>query len=645
MIAQVRELAWKGQALPKATQSVPSEARNWNPEQLSEAEAGAGDVLRQQQQARAGNQGLLSTTSRSAQVSRSKRKIAFTLSGPVVGIGLGIAGLAVGAAIAAGPFGVGAVVALAITAVVAAAAAYAFKKGWRNARAAFYANRYVQRDYRGGFVFNNTKAALNGVRYVIQKRELSRIADDIKELHTAIKSFEDQERKGVNCCQDAAELVYKYHRVHLLITPIEEHLELFRSFYDYMVKELNGALHGTGEHAKQNPLSDANIYGALRMAHAHVCDAKHDSNRCLTLELKGIDESEHASAGLDVLSPNDIPKICYKHDSSGKPRKPMVSTLRSLNEEQRRPFVRLVNDAYYITHHGEHSAMAAYSDEREAVKKLFPGIKFDEFFGPCGDEVPLLRLPPLRPAPSESWGSVEGRTLAETGVAPETQEGADSGSWVLRGLGAEAGKQVGIRPGAIGFAVAREAALSGSSQLGAVAASSAASGGISAAGSIVMSIAQAAVEAKNLKNELQAVAEEVGKRFEEMNVERLMTGLRTILKDGKFFEKCVDEVGKMLLYQKEFSWAVEKSKSGITCGLAYEMVYRILKAYKHFVLLAAYIPFLKQFRDLAVAILDKAKELDEAEESRVNSVVKRWVGREDHSNCKGKGLCYGGMDL
>ena len=619
LIAQVRERAWKGQPLPTMSQVVPPEVTGWNPESLAQAASRADEVLQQQQQQRAGNQGNLSTTSLSNQMSRSKRKIAFTLSGPVVGFGLGVAGAAVGAAIlATGPIGVGVVVGAAIAAVVGAAIGYLFRKGWRNARAAYYAGKYVVKG-EGGFVFSNTKDALNGVRYVIQKRDLSRISDDIKELNAAIRDFERREREGVDCCQNAAELVYKYHRVHLLITPIEEHLQLFKQFYDYVRTELQGALHGTGKYARGHCLSDRNILKALRTAHARANDIHHNSSWCLE-------------------PPAGIPKACYKQDSSGKPIKPVITVFRGLSEEERRPFVRLANDAWYMSEHGEYAFKKSYEDKREDIKALFPGIDVGVLFGPPGTPVDMEA--------DAAWRSRLASDV-ESGDFSSGEE-PDYGTEMGKGAGITLGKQLGVsKPVGVGLTVAKTAIQGQMQDVGTNLASSGIGGGFTLIGSVAMSIAQAAVNAKNLKNEMKAVSEEYGKSLDEMNVDRMLTGLRTILKDGKVFEKCIDEAAKMLEYQREFSRAMRLSEQsgGMTCGVAFELVYRVLKSYKHFVRLTAYMPFLKEFAGISSAILDKAKELDRAEDSRVNSVVRRWIETGDHQKCKNKGLCYGGMDL
>ncbi len=604
---------------------------------------------------------------------RSKRKMFFTAAGPAVAIGV--------TALAGGPVTwvvVGG-------ALVGAAIGIGMKKAWRNARAAYYESQYLKK-VGDRWVFKDDKSALDGVRYVLKKKKLSKISDDVKELFEAIQEYEKRRGKPLTSCRKAAELAYWYHRVGDLAGRLQEHFECFEQFYDFVVDRLDHSMRTSTEH--DAAMSDANIEKALCKVHRWVNleKAEHDRAKCTA-------RSDSDGAHRRAFPHN----CCYAHNSSGKAVAPMVSTSTTLTLTLRRQFIRLLNDAAYRCAHGESMAVASYTDERGSVQRKLDGTCILDLTGSDAPHTPRaltttkilwdklglitperiglprrgqdITWPDAEPAPTMATRSAP--TSVEELVAPSSSRpttaslltspsstrttrpnllasGSQSKPQVDEGLGGRmGGSAIGSTIGSgVGFGVtqARVAALQGGSTvLPEMAKNAIVTGSTSGAG-LVLALIQACCDALNLRNEAAALREELAKPdLGEVNMERVMTALRTLLKDG-VFETGINEAAKMIEYGHEFAKAMRVSVGSMHCAAAWELVYRPLKAIKHLDELNKHLPLISMFASIATALCEQADYYEGRDALRIAEVVKVWMDDGDHSCCKtssGKrDICY-----
>ncbi|HVY60345.1 MAG TPA: hypothetical protein VHF22_01775 [Planctomycetota bacterium] len=162
-------------------------------------------------------------------LNRSKRAMIYTLSGPAFSYaGMAIAGVIVGAT---NPFG--------WAVVGSAAAGWAMWKGgmkvWRNARASIYGERGVKA-LRDALESGTTtqldrkflKDDIDRARYWLQKRRLSRIADDCKVAFECGERF----RGGIKIkrCYDMCLYAYDYFRLQKIGGKLLEDVAEFLEF-------------------------------------------------------------------------------------------------------------------------------------------------------------------------------------------------------------------------------------------------------------------------------------------------------------------------------------------------------------------------------------------------------------------------------
>lgn len=607
---------------------------------------------------------------------RSKRKIMFTAMGPAVAIGVtALAGgpvtmVVVGGALAAAAIGVG------------------FKKAWRNARAKYYEGYLKKSGDR--WVFADDAAALNGVRYVLNKKKISKISDDLKEVFVAIQEYEKRRGKEVTSCREASELAYWYYRVGDLSERLGEHFACFEQFYDFVIDKLDRVMR-TGT-AEAPAMTDANLEKALVAAHNWVVKAKeqHEAQKCT---------SRTDSGDKKRVFPHDC---CFAQDTSGKAISPMVSTSTTLSFMLRKPFVRLINDAAYRNDHGESMAMASYTDERGATQRRLEGTSIMELQTIDGnatakaldttkivwDKLHLLTPERLglpqrrdRQAPPPPLKSIEQQMrersaptpieelLAEPSPPPRasasllasgSSSSAERPSLLEKGSHrpkAESDESVGPRAAArtaaalvgssVGFGTAQvqTVALQGSSQvMPTMAANAIVTGSTSGAG-IALAVIAAFAESQNMKNENTALREELAKAdFTKVNVERVLTALRTMLKDGGAFESGINEAAKIIEYGKEWRKAMACVDKDMHCAAAYELVYRPLKTVKHLGELNKYLPILSLYASIAKALSEQADFYEGVDAMYIFETVKAWTDEGDHSACKTKDgkpdICY-----
>lgn len=639
---QAENLAWEGGAIPSSAdlQAAAKVAENWTPERDGHASIKGMEVFRR--------------------ADRSKRKIALTLLGPAVAIGV--------TAIAGGPV----TWALAGAAIAGAAVGIGLKKGWRNARYHYYQRQYAEcfKQVDGEYQLKDDKAALNAVRFCLQKKQLSAISDDVKALFEAMQEYErrrktgsDPKERAMTSCRDAVERVYWFHRVSDLTARLHQHFDLFGQLFRFVLQKLELGLLRS-EHA----MTDQNIEQALVAAHLWV------------------NQPASAHAG-------KCKACCFAHGTNGRPQKPMVSTSSTLSDHARKPFVRLINDALYRSQHGESSAMARYTDQSELLKTIFKGTSIDalldstepqptrqigtegsvlwrrlEFVTPerldprrfSGGGLSRARavksslpqtviIPSDRRPPRDRFGHTgrarsnalvaeeEGVVATRSGTIEHDRQGGSR--FGAGGGGALASAGLGVGGKAAMAAIAKENVGSTLAQ-GAVV--SASTGGAS----VALALIQAGAEVLNLKNELQALKQELRKeKFTDLDMHRVMTALRTLLKDGGVFEKCVDHASKVIEYSKEFTAAQKKFEAGqFSCDAAYELAYRPLKAVKHIAELNKYLPLVSMYGTFADALCATADEYENEDSLHLIDDIKRWMDEGDHSRCvasHGKpDLCY-----
>ena len=162
---------------------------------------------------------------------------------------------------------------------------------------------------------------------------------------------------------------------------------------------------------------------------------------------------------------------------------------------------------------------------------------------------------------------------------------------------------------------------------------------------MVMVPVQVVGEIKNLRDELQSLEHELRQPIGQMDVEKMMTALRTLLKDGNIFEKCVDEIIKILKYHEEFKAANEAAT--MSCNVAFELAYRIVKTVKHFDTLKKYMPIFELFARIALNMNTMVNTIQtEKPYERLTADVAAWFNTAaNHSNCTSSGVCYHGTEI
>lgn len=638
---QAENLAWDGGAIPSSTdlQAAAKLAESWTPERDGQASINGMEVFRR--------------------ADRSKRKIALTLLGPAIAIGV--------TAIAGGPV----TWALAGAAIAGAAVGIGLKKGWRNARYYYYQRQYAEcfKQVDGEYQLKDDKAALNAVRFCLQKKQLSAISDDIKALLLAMQEYErrrktgsDPRERAMSSCRNAVERVYWFHRVCDLTARLHQHFDLFGQLFRFVLQKLEVGLLRS-DHA----MTDQNIEQALVAAHLWV------------------NQPASAHAG-------KCKACCFARGENGRPQKPMVSTSSTLSDHARKPFVRLVNDALYRSEHGESTAMARYTDQSETLKTIFKGTSIDALLESSepqptrqiGTEGGVLwrrlefvtpeRLDPRRFAggglkraraaksslpetviiPAER--SVVRDRFGHTGRARSNALVAEEGGLLTRAGTVDHDRQEASRFGAggggavasAGAGIGAKAAIAAMAHqnVGATLAQGAVVSASTGGASVALALIQAGAEVLNLGIELQALKQELRKeKFADLDIQRVVTALRTLLKDGGVFEKCIDHASKLIEYSKEFKAAQQKFESGqFSCDAAYELAYRPLKAVKHIEQLNKYLPLCSLYGTFADALCATADEYENEDSLQLIDDIKRWMEDGDHSHCvasNGKpDLCY-----
>ncbi len=624
---------------------------------------------------------------------RSKRKIVMTALGPCVAILM--------TAVAGGPI-TAAVVGLA---VAGAAMGILATKTWRNGR--YY---YFQEEYKacfekieGGYGFRSDKDALNAVRFCLEKKQLSQISDEVAVLFKALAKHREvnEQRAERPTCRDFANRIYAAEKVRDAAAKLQQQFDLFHHFHEYVRCQLEQALK-TGTDA----LHEHNIADALQRASDWVNRPMTDHRACVSW----------TSGCCFATEPGDPPK----------PRSPKVRTTRTLSARERRPFVRLMNDAAYRTRHGEDLATASYTDQTDWLCAELAGTGIGALLDGREPEPPDA-LPADPPASTDlgrraaGAGSAGGRrSLLDAGARAEgpthpsarirqrvaTDPGIDTGPgaaparlkraasegsfdrlrhagpaqppaatprrderWEdvgVRGLwdrlafvtgdvlhyqmertvnDPNLGLRLGVATGAAAVGVEAQAGLALSkgghhlSSIGPALAKSAGTTISTSVGGIVLAAARWAVDDVNLRNEFAALKEELAhERLEDMNIPRLMAALRTLLKDGQIFDHCVEEVGKVLEYHREFALAL--SRTDPTCNDAWELVYRPLKAIKHLETLNQHLPLVSLYAAFANWMSQLADQVETQDLPRLRAELDEWLKHPvAHRQC-GNDICY-----
>ena len=551
----------------------------------------------------------------SRQLSHSKRKVVYTLSGPMVGVAVGVAI----AAIAGGPVTLVIVGGLAVSAALAAVSAYAIKKVLRNTRAYYYEKKYIITvDGRKSFVHSHD--ALNGVRFILKKRSVSVIADDVKDLAEAIREYKIRKNQSMTSCRDALELTYWYNRVYYLHERMNQEMSLFIQFYYYLHQELNTAFIDGPD-----ALNNENAGKAIREINAWLSKPY----------------SEHKK----TCDSGFIHGTCYALGSNGKAVKPKITVFSSLAQGARKPSNRLWADAIHQCKHGEDSptaAIAAYDSQALYAEKI-------ALFETLTDQTDAFDLSTLKPegisaklkglAHTDTLGTY--RYMHPSNTDTTTEQLVDYSETSSRVTGTLVKTAVSTGIGTSGAVLKQVIVPVATQSAGSAAATAGLSGGASA---LVMIPLTVVGEVKNLKNEAAALEVELSKPVSNMDIDKMMTALRTLLKDGNVFEKTVDEIIKILKYYEEFHAACSTPQKN--CEQAFEKAYRIVKTVKHFKVLQQYMPLYELFARIALNLNNQVDGIqkDNSYEA-LTGKVKVWFDvSANHANCANSGLCYHGIE-
>lgn len=550
--------------------------------------------------------------STSRKLSHSKRKVIYTLSGPLVGVAVGVVTIV----ILGGPVTWVIVGGLAVAAAFSAVAGFAIKKVLRNTRAYYYEKRYITTQ-DGRKTFKQSHDALNGVRYVLKKRSVSVIADDVKDLAAAIREYSQRKNQSITSCREALELTYWYDRVQYLHERMNEEMSLFIQFYYYLHKELNTAF----------------IDGPDAMNNENAGKAIQEINTWVSKPY-----SEHEK----TCNSGFFHGTCYALGPNGKVVKPKITVFSSLSERARNPSNRLWGDAIHQCKKGEHSVVDTYEPEVLDVEKtkLFQSLTdvntvvFDlSTLKPEGLSPKLKDL-----AHTDSMGVYKHMHPSNVNTATESFNDYSQAGQRLRG--AVISSVVTTSIGAGGAALRQVIVPVASQAVGSAAASAGISGSLGAVAMVPLNVYG---EVKNLRNEAAALEVELGKPVTNMDIGKMMTSLRTLLKDGNVFEKTVDEITKILKYYEEFHAAMSTPMQN--CEQAFEKAYRIAKMEKHFKILQEYMPLYELFARIALNLNNQVDAIQkDADDAALKGKVKLWFDVDaNHANCGHSGLCYHGI--
>lgn len=660
LLAEVHDAVFKGGRIPDrplATAKIcelvppdmPQPAVSAAPRQLSNAYLDpAQQALARNAQSGALKQGVAIAAAeaqaaiayRGRQLTRSKRKVAVTLVGGTM-VGPVVTGL-VGAALLSNPVG-WAILGAAGTAVATTAAAYLAMRGLRGARAAYF-DAYALKPFletlqSGGDMNAISNDTANGVRYWLQKRKVSVIADDIRDLGQAWLQLQSARGNPLRNCHECMKLAEAFETVSLLSAKLQYDLDAFIKFYEWMRAQAK-RIFFQGD----NAFTEERVAATLRECHEFVSDT---STR------------RHEICGR--FTQDGFKKCCYRatvypgvgdNDWDIKLANPVVTVFQTLTNEQRRPFIRLTNDAAYNSVAGEDIQLKMYRDFQDHLRDVLPEVamrayqKLRNEWRPARSEAPPAQ-------PREAWAELPGRDRGRAAAEDQFDahrrrrdiEQSDYENAVKQGAikGGITGA-VGV-PGSVAMHATRDY-LGGSVQGALV--DTAKTGASGAAVGVGTAIVRKVADARNFENEMTRLCEQiqVKKAGGQMDTDTVVVALRTILKDGGFFEKAVDELAKLRTYYDEFTLASTGiGLPGGCCSIHYERVYRCIKALKHVQKFLVYFDNVQMFAEQATQMRQRTSEqaLEPIQREIAERIRAAMENSIDH-NMKCDTYCYASRD-
>ncbi|NIO28604.1 MAG: hypothetical protein GTO29_08625 [Candidatus Latescibacteria bacterium] len=239
-----------------------------------------------------------------------------------------------------------------------------------------------------------------------------------------------------------------------------------------------------------------------------------------------------------------------------RPICPMVKTSRTLSEKERKPFRRIFNDAYRYAF----KKKGKYTDHSEDLKKMLSGTKFSEFLEKKSmqeerqvfDYGDLMLKKQTSEAISKRFGSAaikkpsgEGEGKGGQGKSEKPPLKRQHAIKDIPRKRLQVGK-AGVKAlGSVGGIAIEQMLEKGSAATQALVMglpSRMAGAGIG----LTMGLTAGFIENLNTRREFKTFLEpELEKSTGSMDIDKVMTALRTILKDGGYFEVIVNSVGTM----------------------------------------------------------------------------------------------------
>ncbi len=539
---------------------------------------------------------VIKATEKGLKANRNKRKMLYTLSGPAFAYaGAGVAGLLLGAT---NPFG--------WAALGAAATGWAIgkctKKAWRAFRANLIALPHMKALETAVAGQKNTKVTWDNVnqsRFWIQKKKLSAISDTGKLIFEAAQVFNKPIKP--TSCYDVCKFAAGYYRMAELSGKLAKDATEFLAF-DLWVKRI---LHILDEQYTPEKISQA---------FHRIC-----------LQTWG---ARHSCSG-----------TCYEKLGATSLKNPEKSATLGMFRAPNlyyNPFGRVLLDAMNRVDSGSMTSKINY--KYDLYKKVIDFAQFAKLYDSSVGgklDIPVMALtgypdqPAItHPVAAALWKAAESDGKVKKGaVAPFMSGGFGSaGAAAKAAVAKELGKKSFDQLGDGAYDAATNIVIS----YGMV--------GGGAGGAILDKIFQGVIDWANKSLEVKALQKELDKELSKRDLGKMLTSLRTLLKDEGKFEVFGEQFAKVTVWLDKYLTLMRQDKLK-NCQEAYDLAVAIFEIKKHFEKASESLVLLTLFSDIVDTMcLITHPDYLEIIEDTVAKAAGDWLSAHPRKMCKG--VCY-----
>ncbi|MHC4390815.1 MAG: hypothetical protein ACYS22_05785 [Planctomycetota bacterium] len=553
--------------------------------------------------------------------SRNKRKVFYTLSGP----GLGVAGGAIAASIAGGPFTLGAATGLALGAL----AGKGLMKIWRNGRAKWEKGKLcaLQHYARDGTV-KLDKDTVNSIRFWIQKKRISKVADELELAANAIAAYSKM-KPNFKSCKDAVLYVSEFYKAVGRLGLLKEDFDVLLQFWHWIDDQIT-RLEGFDSRRCAN---------AMKLVFDQVAlPGRHGPCKKPCYALPPFDPN---------LGDEQVRKVIS----------PLYQSYTNLGPWKQIPLGRCWGDAASRVFGGKNKAKIAYTIHTNEVIQMAYDMGVHTKPAGISNFMVLTGFPGQPKEFLDNGYRVEGNAGYKGAVAeikkvfkadayvkdPSKSKGGEAAASLAAKSAATFGKSlVGNSVGVLGKAGAQ--ALASDEAYSVAIGQAILTSGATMTGGAVASFAQTGVvlfgEWANLRLELHRYFGEKSK--ESPSDVKLIRSLRTILKDGGRFEGMVDQLSKAIEWYEVFD-KLESQKQLKNCQEASDLAIATLEVWKHRTKMNHNRPFVEEFIKI-IATYVSYFESDELMAQEVGMIDHIEAFMAKHPDAKCEGVCYRGED-